>query len=222
MKRPSKYALPLKSRKDIEAFLSEEGGRWTSRSWQGDGNFLFCFNVKLRSLDLSFDALVKTMQGFEVTAAIDSKKFTFETKTNRYFNTDFLAAARQRYVEKFGSEDMGETGGGGEWYSEVEYQARQSFQDQDYFLFSGKQVEVEFGFMGRSSGWLVLQRFEGIPMDGPEAVIGMEYRSLVRLYELVVMLGADYHNGRGAKEAVQLEAAQQFFHLVCSDLEKAA
>ena len=216
IKRPAKYSLPLRSRRDIETYLTTEQGNFVSRGFDSEGHFLFCFNVKIQKIDFSFDAFLAAMREYEQN---------IPTRTDDpYWDWRYCRDCCERYTALFGSEDMGEINNGisSTWSDYVFQAARDHFIDQSHILFSGKEVKCEFTFLGRESGWMVLKRFEGIPMDGPEAVIGMEYQQLRRLYELVVMLGADYHHGKAAKQAVMMIAVSHFFGDNCNDIPKPA
>lgn len=191
MKKPEVYQTPLKKRSDIIAFLEDATHQ---RHYDGHWHPL-CFNVKIHTIDLSFDHLLKLWR---------------ENEGNPLYthNEDWLKAAKEQYDES--EESLFDWG--------IE-DARRGFTDSDSYnhLWDGTKIDVEYSFEGRSGGWLSITKFDGYKISQREKFdfTEMEYPTLRKLYQLVIMLKHDLKN---PEKEVEWQAAFNFFANACCDI----
>lgn len=167
---PAHYAAPLRSRKAMTDWLL---ATFDQRFYDRD-HWLLCFNVKLYRLDLSFDHLLD----------VAAKRGDITTHKG---DPVWEAAARAIYKENEAH-----------LYEWAVDDARGAFygpmrDDTFRSLYDGTPVDTEFGFYGRSGGWLVLESFEGYKLSGDAAEVfgDMNFATLRLLYRFAVMLCAD-------------------------------
>lgn len=225
MTKPSYYRCALRERSDIVEFLLSRRF-WTHRGgsgywWRGgsghssNGNWLFCFNVKVHSIDFTFENLVQrwTDMGYGEHAR----------------DEHWLVEARAKFAELKPDQlwDWGVEGARRTFVSDHR-DAPNGKPDDDGFsmLWDGTPVETRFAFMGRSGGWLVLTEFNGNLLDwdsanywgsGSDPALCFQdwsYRELRRLYQFVVMLAHDVA-GTASERAIEEHAAFDFFENYC-------
>lgn len=217
IKKPEYYRTPLRSRKSIADFLLGVG------SYLGRDGSIFCFNVKAHGTDLSFDHLLEVFKGSGYGGGYLE-------------NDDYLEAAREKH-EEVGENRLWEYGQEGAW---------RLVTDSDCYnhLWDGTPVDVEYGSAGRSSGYIVIRKFEGWNMsrtdrnywrrvfegcphaEGTEAYDDwhldyddMPMDTLKKLYQLVVMLVHDFSQETAVKE-IEYQAAFDFFENCCNRIPK--
>jgi hypothetical protein len=228
MTKPEYYRCPLRRRRDIIEFLlsrrswSHRGGReywWRGESGKGgDGNWLFCFNVKAHQVDLTFENLVKRWRemGYGGRAA----------------DPHWVKEAREKFQE-LEPDDLLDLGveGARRGFVSSRRDVPEGKPDDDGFsmLWNGTPVETRFAFMGRGGGWLVLTEFNGRLLDwesvnyfgpGSDPALCFEewtYRDLRRLYQFLVMLAHDV-SGTAPERAIEEHAAFDFFENICFGL----
>lgn len=198
MKKSKEYNTPLRSRKDMAAYIL---GVTNQRYYQG--HHPLCFNVKLYRLNFDFDHLWEV---FQKTNELDT-----------YHKTDeWLKAAREVYDDT-GEEKLYEYGVNG---------TVESFLDREQFLVNGTKVKAEFSFEGRSGGWLSLNKFQGENlcvseselknyMEGKYPEEKMDFNTLRQLYQFVVQLNVET---KKASEEVEFRTADTLFNNLCVDL----
>ena len=198
--------MPKRSRQDIIDWLLSEDG-WKERGGPDYDNHTwpFCFNVKLHGLDLSFEHL---SQLYIDSGCIPKAKAT---------DSDWLEQCREIWDR----------------CSRITRQHARPFEDQLYehgvnavhapFTCWAKEAwpNCEFAFLGRSGGWLVLTRYESVPLN--DLHYDKDYwlkdqadylwlrrlaRTLQRLKDAV----------RSPNCQVELAAAGIFFDIYCSQV----
>jgi hypothetical protein len=126
-------------------------------------------------------------------------------------NEEWLKAVRERYNET--KQDT-------LWEWGVE-DASRAFTDPDQVTFrqlwNGTELDVEYSFQGRSCGWLSIDKFEGYDFTTATPLADMDWPSLRKLYQLVIMLKHDLAN---PEKEVEYQAAFAFFENVCSDIPR--
>jgi len=164
MKRPSYYDTPLVRKGEIIDFIFDK-----VYSRQYDTPHPICFDVKCRNLDLSFGNLCGYYQS--------------------NWSTDWLSEAYQKY------NDAEENNGG---HDEIAIEeARNVFYEKDTFktIASWDQdIDVQYNFVGRSGGWLSIDKFEGYDFTNGASIRELPYGVLRRLYKLIVILLHDLRN----------------------------
>lgn len=199
MKTPEHYKAPLRSRRAILDFLLNR----INRRFYDRRGFLFCFNVKCYSADLSFENLLSVAKEQDIEHLNDvmfmhEARERFEKHENELFNWG-VEDARRTF-----------TGREADHYSKPD--------DDGYnTLWDGTAVDVEFAFLGRSGGWLCLTHFEGTPLADEGDINSLDYRTLRLLYRYIVMLKADLERSRASRR-VEEAAAWAFFANVCGDV----
>ena len=138
LKTPSYYRTPLRSRRDLAAFLESIGGYYST--YGHHGRSYFAFNVKCYSARLDFEHLIQVYRngGYYGDG---------ETWLD---NVEWLEQARaeheevERHLFDWGIED-----------------ASRLVTDSDCYnhLYDGTKFEVEYTRMGRSGGYLGIRRF---------------------------------------------------------------
>jgi hypothetical protein len=195
IKKPDYYKSPLRSRRAIMDYILLS----TSHRYYSYKTYPLCFNVKLYKLNLEFDHLLEVWRNGEGAGQLYTQ------------NEEWLKAVRERYNEtkqytlrEWGVED-----------------ASRSFTDEDEATFrqlwDGTELDVEYSFQGRSCGWLSIDKFEGTDFTDATPLADMDWPSLRKLYQLVVMLKHDLEN---PEKEVEYQAAFAFFENVCSDIPR--
>lgn len=193
-KKPDAYKTPLRKRVDIIAWIVANTHQ---RSYDRE-SCPFCFNVKVPSVNLDFDYLLKIyreqMDGNEAD--------------------EWLPEAHERW-ERHKENDL--------WDWALE-DCRSVFDNTDCYnhLWDGTPLDVAYSFRGRSGGWLSLDRFQGHTFasrdsDYPDDLAVMSYKELRQLYSLIAMLKYDLRQDAIGKE-MEYKAAWVLFVNVCSDL----
>lgn len=194
MKTPKHYRCPLRKREDIVDYIFSVTSQRTYHGYV----YPFCFNVKVPSLDASFDNLLKLYREVNDASFIDKS----------------IAAARKVYkaIDISALCDVATT------------TLRNMIHDDKsayHILYNGTQVNVTYSFEGRSDGWLSIDEFEGlnfITWDFSKSVLldskEVGYKKLRKLYSLVVMLEHDLSK-ESIKIAIEREMAWLFFDLQC-------
>lgn len=214
MKKPYYYKVPLRRRKDIADYIFDA----TYQRFYNRRSHPFCFNVKAYKASFEFSHLLEIFRGIEGNPAY----------TN---NDDWLASARERFeehtqhlwewgVEHATSHFLGRNGGE---------------PDSDCYthLWDGTSLDVDYSFEGQGGGWLSINQFQGCNFTGhgttseywrsaieiarwdDEDEPVMDYKTVLQLYQLVVMLKHDLQN---PELAIEEGAAWAFFANVCSDI----
>ena len=195
MKTPSYYVAPLRSRAEIVAFLKQAANE---RPQYG----IVAINVKLYHVDLSFDHLLAM-----------ARKEGF----------GYVSTASPRYVAacRLVHEEIGES-------TLCDYAiegARDGAIDDDGYrlIWNEDKIIADWAFDGRSSGWLVLQSFEGINMVtgngyGDAILDDLDFRTLRRLYRFIVQSRHDFRR-EAVRESVEYAAAFMLFENLCHTVE---
>lgn len=216
-KRPEYYRCPLRSRASIVAWL--RGNKHWTRHADRDTVHLFAFNVKLHNLDFSFDNLWAKFQ--------ESGYASEEQMTDKAW----LAACRKHFDEEGGERNQrlweySVSDACDQVVSTVRVKDKWVVCTADTYsrTWSRDDVDVDLGFHGRSGGWLVIEKFQGLKLtrsldlEDPDEI---DYRTLRLLYEYVTMLSHDFRDGQ-PELAVEDAAAFMFFENSCSDIPTAS
>lgn len=219
MKTPDKYKAPLRKREQIIGYLTSEGP-WRQRYYENH-RWMFCWDVKVRDTpDLSFDGLVTALErmGHEPDAGWDDPVFMANAREeHETMSADTLYEWGIEGMQRnwTGRHPRG-AAPGEEWF------ACQPDDDGYSMLWDGRDVEARFAFLGRSGGWLVLTKFEGLVLDSDaideDALKEMDYAQLRRLYRFVVQTSADIR-GTNIVAGIEEYAAFDFFINVCGGVE---
>jgi hypothetical protein len=168
IKKPDYYKTPLRKKSDIAGYIVQNTN---NRSYQRDWH-PFCFNVKIPSVDCSYDHLLKIYQ----ENYGEAKKVSREVQKEK----DYESSNWEYVIERMRDDVTG--------------------SDLFKYLCGGTQIRVEYSFEGRSGGWLSINSFEGVDFNEwswyssqyREAnLIEQDYSWLRRFYQLVVMLVHD-------------------------------
>lgn len=204
LKKPDAYKMVARSRQDIvNAILN--------MTTKHDGQCL-CFNVKIHNCDLSLENLLKLFKEQEGDHA-------------GMYNEDWLTKIKDKYEEV--KEEL--------FYWAIE-DAQRSFVsdrkdgqlDDDTFthLYNGTKLNVEYGFYGRSAGWLAIVRFEGYDFEYRKMNYDLEYTlqqmdfvALKKLYQLVLMLKHDLRD-EVRTNVIETNAAFNFFANICGRIKQ--
>jgi hypothetical protein len=221
---PGYYRTPLRSRSDIADYLAKVGGYYSTYGRQGHS--YFSFNVKCSSANLDFEHLIEVYR--------DAGYYgDGETWLD---NPEWLVQAQAKYEEA--ERHLFDRG--------VE-DASRMVTDSDCYthLYDGTKVEVEYAWMGRSSGYIGIGEFEGFDLskdegrdfwhevfrgnphrgctaewlDWERTFPAMSYPTLRKLYALVVMLSHDLTPEKASAE-VEHHVAFQFIENLCSDIPR--
>lgn len=203
-KKPEAYRMVSRSRKDIVDSITNIT---TQRTYHYDPYWL-CFNVKCYDYDLSLENLLKLFKDQEGDHP-------------GMHNADWLRNIKKRYDEV--QEHL--------WDWGVE-DSRRSFcdgdtQGDDMFnhLWDGTRLDLEYGFVGRSGGWLAIIEFEGYRFDRKmdsdleTVLMEMPFPTLQKLYQLVLMLKHDLRRS-AVKSSIENNAAFNFFANACADIKQ--
>ncbi len=224
LKTPSYYRTPLRSRRDIAAFLESICGYFSTYGRQGRS--YFAFNVKCHATRLDFDHLIEVYRN-------GGDYGDGETWLD---NPEWLEQARAKH-EEVGDKLF-------DWGIE---NAARLITDSDCYtcLFDGTRVKVEYTWMGRSGGYLGIRRFYGFDFSMDEdrdywkevfrgnphrsgtsdwiewdrTYPTMDYLTLCKLYALVVMLAYDLTPEKASSE-VEHHAAFRFVEGTCADIPR--
>ena len=205
---PNVFVPPLRTRADMTAFLLTcDSGIRSRHYFHHDGVFRFSFNVKLYGgLDFSFDHLLEVFKKYEGNSELE--------------DADYVQRLREKFIEEFGSDgDDANTTKLWEWAIE---DAQRPFIEGNYnILPNGTEVKLEWNFLGRSSGWLVLTKFEGYDLEGTdeELITSMPFKDLRKLYQLVATTEQQWA-GTAPEREVEFLAAFTFFHNLAIDVER--
>ena len=220
-RKPAFYRTPLRSRKDIAAYLASVGGYYGH-----NGQSYFGFNVKCYGVRLDFDHLIEVYR----TSGESGPGQTWLD------NPEWLEQAQRTYAEV---EDH--------LFDQGVEDACRIVTDSDAYthLYDGTKIEVEYDWMGRSGGYIGIARFKGFDfaadqcrdywheifrgnphrrdtadwLDWERTYPTMSYATLRRLYALVVMLSHDF-TPEAATAEVEHQAAYQFIEGACQDIPR--
>lgn len=203
-KKPACYAAPLRSRKAQVAWLLDHKTHHGFLSW----------NVKLYHVNLDFDHLLEIYK--KKCLAYHGAVGQEPEIPRRFTDAKWLAEARAKHEEvkenlfEWGVEDACRNINDGDGYQE---------------LWNGKKFNVEYAFVGRSNGHLVIQKFDGMDMDSDSLERAltdeddpMTAEHVRDLYQFVVQCDHDFSN-QNANDEVEYMAASSFFDNVCNDIE---
>lgn len=197
MKTPEYYKAPLRSRHDIVAWLLDR-----AKSNPRPSYGLFCYNVKLGRLDTSFARVLAVGRDCGELAC-ESPRYLAELESlwNEKVETAF----------EVGTED-----------------AQNSVMDTDGYrmLWDGAGPIADWCFAGRSAGWLVLTKFDGVDFEqaawascmsqsdwAVDFFAEQSFRYLRNLYRFLVQCDHDFAN---PEREVEYQAAS-YFLLNCVD-----
>jgi hypothetical protein len=195
MKNPYRY--PLRSRKDIIEYLTDNGGYHSFHQ----GNYALSFNVKADRVDFDWDNVWdKYHSEYLPEDAGDDENVLYAFKVVAYL----LWEKHQESLWDWGLEDA---------QSGV-------FNDEGAcMLWCGKMSEVEWAFAGRSGGYLCPARFNGYDLEiGEEEfeeLLGeMEWPDLYDFYRLACQWGVDFTPQAASSEVEYLGAFNLFVNIV--------
>lgn len=190
--KPEYYRTPLKKKHDIINFITS---RTTSRHYWHDW-YQLCWNVKCYDCDLSFEHLLDVYRdnlGEEDLSDVPGWQ-------------DFARHQHELHENQL-------------WEWGIEY-ARGYFigdgvNDTFFMTWEGKSLDVSYGFIGRSGGWLTINDFEGYTFWGAKSscelsLMDMEYPELRDLYKLVTILCHDLRH-ESVRDAIEQGAAWDLF-----------
>lgn len=196
--KPAAYRTPLKSATSIKNYLLDYKNRpYQANSWQGDGQYLFCWNVKCGNVNLDFDNLLKIW--------LESCCGDHDLANN----PEWIEKAQKLYEEH--QKNLFDWGLEG---------ARNSILDTDTFFMTweGKKLNVQYGFCGRSQGWFVIEKFNNCRLRTPYDLDYWCDEHLRDLYALIRILEHDITREKACEE-VEYRAAFDFFVNICADIE---
>lgn len=212
MRKPTSIIPPCgRSRQAIARWLASlcphRGGRDYNASVHGryvHGPWLFCWNVKLHSLDLSFDHLLEIARHAGCLEAPDDPFWIAGCRTHfaTEVNTDRLyEGAVEDACRSFVGRPEGNV----------------YYPDDDAYsqLWDGRPCVTQFLFGGRSGGWLVLARFNDHVLTTDLDLAALDYRELRDLAEMVWYV---QRAAAGATRAVEHCAAFNLFNNLCAEV----
>ena len=163
------------------------------------GNWLFCFNVKLYNLDLSFGNLLEV---HKKSGYCENPDATWVEGCRSEY------AAVEQYLWHWGVEDAGSQFTTG----------RAGYPDDDAYnmLWDGRACVTRFSFCGRSGGWLVMSRFNGLTLTTELELEELDYRELRDLAEMVHFVSRAVEDRH---QCVETAAAFAFFENTCRDVK---
>jgi hypothetical protein len=202
IKKPKAYNAPLRSRKAIIAFLADHHDYYRFRGTCSP----IAWNVKDHGSDLEFDNLVEVYK----------KGHNYGQDEVWLDSPEYLKAAREKYDEV--KDKL--------WEWAIE-RARESVMEDDAYkcLWDGTELQVTYEFGGRSGGWLLMTKFEGEDLSSiPQEHVahdlgGMPYKTLVKLYKLVVQNDHDFRS-EAVTSIIEENAAFDLFENVCADVPR--
>jgi hypothetical protein len=199
-KRPSCYRAPLRSRKDIIAFLMGHDNYYRHAP---STNSPLAWNVRDYDSDLSAAHLIEVYR----RDVGDEPWLDFP---------EWRQPALAKYEEV--KDKL--------WDWAIEDARRRVQDDEAYrYLWDGTPIDVEYRFVGRSGGWLVLTKFEGDCLENidedefPEYLETLPYPMLRKLYHLVVQNDHDFRREAVAAE-IEHAAAWSWIEGTCSDVPR--
>lgn len=166
----------------------------------------FCWNVKLRRLDLSFDNLMAVYRKWEDSRLTDPAT---------------VEKCRQVYDQKHGDDTEGLYEIAVELACEHVVESNDT-ADSYKTLWFGGDIRPVLRFGGRSGGWIYLESFNGHNLldahedDIRDVLNEMDWHTLKLLYAFVVMCNADFAD---PDTEVEIQAACQFFGSALNELE---
>lgn len=180
-KKPKSMRLPRQycSREGVAKLLLDD----RTPRYYGGNNWLLCWDVKCHFVDLSYENLVER----HLAAGHRDR--------DEFMHTDYQNALQKAFWEQLPERYDG-LGNEGLWEWAIEG-ARDTFVDGDAFktTWNGETLyEIEYGFYGRSGGWLVMESFNGVTLHTDSFVCMHDARD--RWVELAV----DEHIRVPAKE----------------------
>lgn len=212
-RKPACYAAPIRGRKkQLEWLLAHE-----THYDDSDRKRYLSWNVKLYSVDLGFDHLLKVYKTKHCT--VQTATGTEQKIPRQYTDEKWLALAREKYDEI--KDNLFE------WA--VEDTRRSLIEGYGYqCLWNGTEFKVEYGFIGRSGGHLVITSFGGgsfvsaISLDQDTLIDIQDNDSLTTkqvsdLYQFVVQCDHDFRR-QNAEDEVEYNAAFALFENCCNDL----
>ena len=162
----------------------------------------FAFNVKVYETDLAFESLLGRWREYEGDPLYTHNPRWLKQAAERY-------QEHERHLFDWGVEGACSyfSDGPGSTYT---------------MLWCGTAIDVEYGFTGRTGGWLYIARFEGHRLsdhysDRDGWLQDLDWPTLKKFYQLVLMLSHDLSPERRRRE-VEHQAAFTFFANTCSDL----
>jgi hypothetical protein len=224
---------PFRKLSKLVAWLLSEHNGWDCRGGRDDANYehhawLFCFNVKLYHLDLSFDHLLQRYQ-----KAYTSNSYVFDPVwirgCQRKWRTEIMDMPDcddpinpdnyDRPKELLDSQ--------GRLYEQAVELTRADFVDQ-----TNQPGDVRYVFYGRSGGWLTLTHFRGIALDcnlraDLEFATKVNYvdgdpdfvtSDWIRQLSVRLLSARSFANPASACAEVEYQAAWSFFGNICDDV----
>lgn len=200
-KRPAGYVAPLKSRKDIIAFLLDHEDYQRSHNTSSP----LAWNVKCYNADFSAEHLIEVYR----------TSGEYNTKEDRWLDyPEWRTPALAVYEEH--KDNL--------WEWAVEQSCQQVTDgDTNRCLWKGDMLDVKYGFSGNSGGWLVMTRFEGTDMtrmdedDFRDYLTELDYKTLRNLYELVVQNDHDFRR-EAVRQELEFQAAWAWIVNLCADV----
>ncbi len=112
------------------------------------------------------------------------------------------------------------------WDWGIEDTRRHVDDDTYQCLWDGTELDVEYQFEGRSGGWLLMTKFNGMNLtridrhDFETALLDtLSYESLRNLYQLVVQNDHDFRP-EAVIDEIEYQAAFNFFENACGDIPR--
>lgn len=201
-KRPSYYAAPLKSRKQIIEFLLAHE-HYHRDQWSSSP---LAWNVKCYNVDFSAEHLIEFYR--------KSGEYGPDERWLDY--PEWREPALEAYKEIESSL--------WEWAQES---AARGVTDDDMYrcLWKGTTLDAKYEFHGRMGGWLLMVRFQGTKLIGMQDyefeyyLENLEFNTLRNLYELVVQNDHDFRK-EAVREALEWGAAEAWIDNVCASIPK--
>jgi hypothetical protein len=195
--RPAYYAAPLKSKADIIAFL-------VAHEDYPSTNSPLAWNVRDYGSDLSPEHLIEVYR--------TSGEYGKNDQWLDY--PEWREPALEKYTE---SKDR-------LWDWAIE-SARSTVTETECYtsLWNGTSLDVEYGFLGRSGGWVAILKYGGRDLtrmdrdDFREWLEEMDYRDLRNLYQLVVQNDHDFRREAVTKE-IEFQAAFAWIENICAEV----
>jgi hypothetical protein len=194
------YTYALKSRKAITEFLIDHENYYRSMSTCSP----LAWNVKAYGVNLDFDHLVEVYRKSEGGDWLDFPEWAIpaELVYNEYKDRLFDCAIES---------------------------CRFTVQDSDAYttLWSGKSVDVEYNFTGRSGGYVIIEKHNGTDLtrisrdEFPDYLDRMDFADLLDLYKLVVQNDRDFRR-EAVESEVEYQAAFTLIENLCGDVVRPA
>lgn len=201
--RPVCYAAPLTDQEHIIGFLIDHDSYY--RGYHD--SCPLAWNVKVYNLDLSPDHLIDVFK--------ESGECGPENQWIDF--PEWREPAFAKHAE-IGESQLCEWAIG---------DARESVTGTDCYrcLWKGDYLDAEYGFYGRSGGWLCLTRFEGTRLNRMDRTDFRDYlesltdATLRNLYELVVQNDHNFLR-EAVKAEIELMAAFTWIENLCGDIPR--